>query len=40
MHSSDNAYIGYFSFYPAFMLSSVNPVEALRDDFKLGKLFR
>lgn len=24
-------------FYPAFMLSSVNPVKALRDDFKLGK---
>lgn len=23
--------------YPAFMLSSVNPVSALRDDFKLGK---
>jgi len=26
-------------FYPAFMLSSVNPVAALRDDFKLGKTF-
>jgi putative ABC transport system permease protein len=26
-------------FYPAFMLSSVNPVDALRDDFKLGKTF-
>ena len=24
-------------FYPAFMLSSVNPVMSLRDDFKLGK---
>jgi putative ABC transport system permease protein len=24
-------------FYPAFMLSSVNPVKALRDDFRLGK---
>jgi Predicted permease. len=24
-------------FYPAFMLSSVNPVKSLQDDFKLGK---
>ena len=31
-------FISFISgFYPAFMLSSVNPVAALRDDFKLGK---
>jgi putative ABC transport system permease protein len=31
-------FISFISgFYPAFMLSSVNPVAAIRDDFKLGK---